>query len=100
MDLLCRRYASPFLFVNEMLKVGRFAEFVDNLIKTDNKEKEEKAVWEYYLSARMQFYEGSFEDFKEGLKNNRDNANMTAKDIETTVNHSMKILNNFNPEKG
>ena len=100
MDLLFKRYASPFLFINEMLKVGRFAEFVDNLIRTENKEKEEKTLWEYYLSARMQFYEGSFEDLKEGIKNNRENANMTAKDIETTIKNSMKILNNFNPEKG
>lgn len=80
-----------------MLEVGRFAEFVDNVIKNDNKEKDEKALWEYYL---FRFVEGSFEDFKEGLKNDRENANMTAKDIETTINHSMKILNNFNPEKG
>lgn len=100
MDLCFKRYASPFSIINQFLKVGRFAEFVDNLIRTENKEKEEKTLWEYYLSARMQFYEGSFEDLKEGIKNNRKNANMTAKDIETTIKNSMKILNNFNPEKG
>jgi hypothetical protein len=64
-----------------------------------NKEKDEKTLWEYYLF-RMQFYEGSFEDFKEGLKNDRKNANMTPKNIETTVNNSMQILKNFNPEMG
>ena len=100
MDLCFKRYASPFSIINQFLKVGRFAEFVDNLINTENKEKDEQRCWEFYISARMQLYEGSFEDFKEGLKNNRENANMTAKDIEATVNHSMKILNNFNPEKG
>ena len=97
MDLLCKRYHSPFLIVNEMLKVGRFTEFVDNLVKIESDEKNEKALWEYYLSVRMQFYEGTFNDLKEDLKNDKENANMTAKDIETTVQYSLDILNNFTP---
>ena len=100
MDLLCRRYASPFSIINQYLKVGRFAFFVDSIIRTENEEKDEKTLWEYYLSPRMQFYEGSFDEFKEGLKNDRNNANLSAKSIEATVNDSMQILKNFNPEKG
>lgn len=97
MDLLCKRYsASPFIFLNGFLQTGRFCDFIDNFITTVQEEKEEQKLWEYFL---MRVWEGSFEDFKENIKNNEKHANMSANEIETTVNYSMNILNNFNPEK-
>lgn len=99
MDLLFKRYASPFLFINGMIQTSRFTEFVENLIATSNKEKEEEHLWRYFLSVRMQFYEGSFDDFRESLKNDRNNAALSVDDIETTIQNSMNILQNFNPEQ-
>lgn len=95
MDLLFSRYASPFLFINGMLQTGRFTYFVENLVKKDNEEKEDKALWEYYLNRPV---EGSFKEFKEELRNDRNNASLSANDIETTVKNSLDILKNFNPE--
>lgn len=99
MDLLFKRYASPFLFIDGMIQTGRFTEFVENLIDISNKEKEDKSLWEYYLSVRMQFYEGTFNDFRKGVETDKKNAALSVDDIETTIQNSMNILQNFNPEK-
>ena len=95
MDLLFKRYASPFLFIDGMLQTGRFAEFVDNFITTVNEEKEEKYLWEFFINNDI---DGTFAEFKESLKTDRENATMSASDIETTVQNSLNILQNFNPE--
>ena len=96
MDLLFKRYASPFSFVNGMIQTGRFDEFVTSFMQTVRKEKDEETSWQYFLH---KVFEGSYNDFKEGMKNDSENQNMSARTIETTINHSMNILNNFNPER-
>ena len=96
MDLLFKRYASPFLFINGMIQTGRFCEFVYSFTKTINAEKEEETSWEFFLH---RVFEGSYADFKEMLRNNKNNKNLSERTIETTVQHSMKILNNFNPDE-
>ena len=95
MDLLFKRYASPFLFIDGMLQTGRFTEFVDNLVEKDYKEREEQRLWEFYLNRPIEI---SFIEFKEGVKNDNNNASLSANDIETTVQNSMNILQNFNPD--
>lgn len=97
MDLLYQRYASPFSFIDGMILSGRFDEFVMSFWNTSQEEKNEATLWEYYIH---RVFEGSFEEFKKGLQNNIDHQNMSERTIETTINHTMNILNNFNPEKG
>lgn len=95
MDLLFKRYASPFLFIDGMLQTGRFLEFVESLIRKENEEREERTLWEFFINRPI---DGTFAEFKEGLKTDRENAAMSASDIETTVQNSLNILQNFNPE--
>jgi hypothetical protein len=99
MDLLSKRYANPCFFLDGMIQTGRLEEFVENIVDMTNSEKEEETMWEYYLH-RAIMYEGSFNDFVEESKVTKEHANMPERTIETTVQHSMDILNNFNPEKG
>lgn len=99
MDLLSKRYASPCFFLNGVISTGRLDEFVCEIIGITNDEKEERALWEYYLH-RAPGFEGSFNDFKDEIKNNAEHQNMSETTIETTLNHTMNILNTFNPEKG
>ena len=99
MDLLSKRYASPCFFLDGMIQTCRLAEFVDELMRITTEEKDEQACWEYYLH-RAPFFEGSFHDFREEIKTNEENKNMSESVLETTIQHSVAILNGFNPEKG
>ena len=94
MDLLYQRYASPFSFIDGMLASGRFEEFVDEFMKTIAKEKEDRMNWEFFLH---KVWYGSYQDFIFDVENNKKNLTMTKSTIETTVKHSLNILNNFNP---
>ena len=97
MDLLFKRYASPFLFMDGYILTGRFSEFVDEFVQTVMKENEEETSWEFYLH---KVQEGSFKDFMDELDNNTKNQNMSERTIETTIQNSMDILNNFTPTEG
>lgn len=97
MDLLSKRYANPCFFIDGMIQTRRFSEFVDNFLETVGKENEDKFNWEFFLH---KVWEGSYKDFKEDIETNKQNQQMSKRTIETTVQHSMSILNNFNPDKG
>jgi hypothetical protein len=97
MDLLFKRYASPFLFMGEMIRSVRFDEFVTEFIKTTNEEHEEKASWEFYLH---KVQEGSYKDFIDEMQNDKENQKMTEETKESIVQNAMNILNNFNPIEG
>lgn len=97
MDQLFKRYADPFPFMNGMIQSGRFCYFVQSFWKEIHKEKDEKTLWDFYLHRVL---DRSFDDFKAGLENDRQNQSMTEQAVETTIKHSMNILQNFSPEKG
>jgi hypothetical protein len=80
-----------------MIQTGRFSEFVTSFIKTINDEKESDVNWQYYLH---KVWEGSFSDFLEEIKINKQNQDLSKGTIETTIQYSMKILNNFTPDEG
>lgn len=92
MDLLFKRYASPFLLVNQMILTGNFAEFVTKLVELD----EEDQLWQFYL-ARV---EGeSFVDWKASLNSGQAKSQMSDDEIKATVKSSFDILNGFEPTK-
>lgn len=94
MDWLYQRYASPFSFMNQMLRCGRFADFVTDFQSIIETEKEEKAQWEVWLH---KVFDISYTDFKQGIKDTKQNMQMTANDVGTTIQESKDILNNFKP---
>ena len=96
MDLLFKRYASPFLFMDKYLQSGCFNEFVDSFIDTINEERKHKYNWEFYLHRVL---DKSFSEFMEAVEVEQENQNMTEADVETTIKNSMNILANFNPEE-
>lgn len=95
MDLLFKRYASPFLFLNGMIQSARFYEFVVEFERTFMEEEEEHRSWEFFLHRVM---EGSYNDFLEGVKVNKQNMTMTKEKEKEIIQHSEDILNNFIPE--
>ena len=96
MDLLFKRYASPFLFMGEYLRSGRFHEFVFEFVKTINEEHENDVNWSFYLH---KVQEGSYQDFIDEIEINKQNRNMTESDTEEIVKESFNILNNFTPDE-
>jgi hypothetical protein len=98
MDLLFKRYANPFSFIDGFLQTGRFDEFVVELARTVNEEKEEETTWEFYLHKVNS--EVSYKEFVEELENDKQNQNMSEEEKAETVKMAMNILNNFNPERG
>ena len=99
MDLLIRRYASPFLFIEGMMKSGRFSEFDDEFVNTYNEERKDKVNWEFYLH-KVDNPEISYKDFLDEIETNENIANMTEEDKTSALLTAMNILNNFNPERG
>lgn len=98
MDLLFKRYANPFPFVDGMIQTGRFSEFVRSFIEKENSEREEQTAWEFWLH---KVWEGSFAEFKNDMESDKKNKQMSEQTMETTIKDSMNILKNFNPiEKG
>lgn len=89
MDLIFKRYANPYLLVDEMLEIGQFSDFIFEVIKM----KDEDEQWEFFLHKVMN---QSFAEFKNSMVIN--NKQITMNEIETTVNNSYSILENFQPE--
>lgn len=86
MDLLFKRYASPYLLVDEMIANGLFSDFVSNLIEADS----DKNLWEFFLH---KVDDKSFNDWKNSLNNK--GSQITNEQIETTINDSFSILDGF-----
>ena len=77
-----------------MLRCGRFADFVTDFKATIESEKEEQAQWEVWLH---KVFDVSYSDFKQGIKDTKQNMQMTTEDVGTTIQESKDILNNFKP---
>lgn len=97
MDLLFKRYANPFPFMDGMIQTGRFYEFVRQFLEKNDSERDEQTSWEFFLH---KVWEGSFADFKADMDNDKKNQRMSARTMETTIKDSMNILKNFNPKGG
>lgn len=95
MDLLFKRYASPFSLLDGYIQTCRFSEFIDELISIVNKETEEKELWDFYL--HRWYIEKSFPEFVEDIKNKQKHMNMTTSDKEEILNLSMDILRQADP---
>ena len=99
MDLLFKRYASPFSLLDQMIQLNRLSEFVTSLINTTEEEK----LWQMYLgmlSNPMYENDVTFNEFKEkALKSSSKEKpkKMTDKEIEATIKHSRELFNSFKP---
>lgn len=99
MDLLFKRYASPFLLLDTMIESNRLSEFIDTIYEQDEDDK----LWEMYLSTlSVYLYSGkaqSFNEFVKQSKQQQESEKMTKQEIEATVQSSRDILNSFVPNE-
>ena len=92
MDLLFKRYASPFLLIDNLILIGSSSSFVDDFINFINKEKEEQINWEFFLH---KVFDKSWKKFCEEVSQPIDDKEI---DLGATVKKSKDMLNNFTPE--
>lgn len=93
MDLLFKRYASPFLLLDEIILTDKLTEFVSHIVDETNNEQE----WEFFLH---KVFDKSFREFKESLRTTERPREMSKSDIETTIKDSLDITQNFIPDEG
>lgn len=103
MDLLFQRYASPLSLMDGMLRAGSFVHFIEEFVKTinheiemENEDKIFRIQWEFWL---LRVHDMSFDEYRNAIETDKNMEEMTASDIETTVQDSLNILKNFTPNK-
>lgn len=97
MDLLARRYASPFLILDEFIRLQQLHEFTVEILKTIADEKIHDARWEYYL--HKVFNNMTFAEYVRLCENRpAEKAKMTYEEIGNVINESKKMLVGFVPE--
>lgn len=86
MDLLFKRYASPFTLLDEVIRNRQLCEFVKMLsVEVDNDQ-----LWEFFLH---KVSGQTFAEFKSSLRVET----VSTEDLETTVCTSYDIIQNFKP---
>ena len=92
MDLLFKRYASPFILIDNLILTNSSSSFIDDLIDFINKEKEEQINWEFFLH---KVFDKSWKEFCDEVSQPIDDKEI---DLGATVKKSKDMLNNFTPE--
>lgn len=92
MDLLFKRYASPFILLDNLILIGSSSSFIDDLIDFINEEKEEQVQWEFFLH---KVFDKSWKEFCDEVSQPIVNKEI---DLGATVKKSKDMLNNFTPE--
>lgn len=95
MDLLSQRYASPFLILDEFIRLQQLHEFVVEIIGKIASEKVREARWQYYLH---RVYDMSFEEYvRRCEKPEKEDQGMTHKEIRNIINDSKRMVEGFIP---
>ena len=92
MDSLFKRYASPFLLLDQYIRQGRLLEFIDEFIKTHNEDK----LYELWLH---KVPDKTFVEFKEEVEEEEQQQEFKPGQLETTIKTSKSLLDNFNPNE-
>ncbi len=93
MDLCFKRYASPCLIIDLAIDNGRFTEFVNELLKINNDEADEKTLWEMWLHKS---YGQSYNDFVDNVMQEEPEP-LSREELEATIDESRTILDGFIP---
>ena len=92
MDLLFKRYASPFILLDELILTKSLSAYIDDLFIIIGEEKQEQTKWEFFLH---KVYDKSWKEFCEELEISNDTKKI---DVGETLIKSKNILTNFTPD--
>ena len=91
MDLLFKRYANPYVFLDSMLESGCFTEAVTQIWNFD----QEDMSWEYFLH---KVWDKTFDEFKNEISPKEESKIIDKEVVGATVIKSKNILDGFAPE--
>lgn len=94
MDLLSQRYASPFLILDEFIRIHQLYDFVAEILKTIVDEKIHDIRWQFYLH---KVFDMSFEEYVRRCEQPQ-HEEMSQGKISDIINDSKKMLEGFKPE--
>ena len=92
MDLLFKRYASPFVLLDNLLLTNSLDNFIVDLFDIINREREEQTQWEFFLH---KIYDESWNDFCNRIKSEEQSKTV---DLGATLTKSSEMLINFTPD--
>lgn len=96
MDLMAQRYSSPFLILNDFIRLNQLHDFVVEIFNKISKEKIEKKRWEFYL--HKVYRNITFEKYIEMCEEEQqrmDADRMTNKQIGNVIESSKRMLAGF-----
>ena len=82
--------------LQQMIRTGRFSEFVEELLTIHNEETEEKVLWEFWCH---KVFDMTYQEFLNKTKGTTSKASEKPSQeiLEATVMESRDILNSFCP---
>ena len=92
MDLIFKRYSSPFCLLDNLIATASLRNFIDDFRKFIDEEKQEESNWQFFLH---RVFDKSWKDFCEEIAS-IDKAEKI--DLGATIKKSKNMLNNFTPE--
>lgn len=98
MDLLSKRYASPFSLLDNLIHAEQFNEWVEYFLNKQAQEDDDKKMWEFFLH---KVHDKSFEEWKSevkaGVSSGSEKDAIDEAKKEEIIKRSENILNGFNP---
>lgn len=91
MDLLFKRYANPYIFLDSMLECGCFAETVGQIWNFE----QDDISWEYFLH---KIWDKTFDEFKNEISPKDESKFIDKEVVGATVIKSKNILDGFAPK--
>ena len=90
--MLFKRYASPMVLLDSMIKSHRFKEFIFEFVDITNEELEDHTIWELWLH---KVFDREYQDFYDQAKSKGAEKLPSKFVLESAVKESAEMLNGF-----
>lgn len=94
MDLVFKRYSSPFLLLDSLIENSKFLEFIVELLN----DYQEEQLYEFWLH---KVHDKSYEEFKKGVESEKEKneapEELNDERVTEIIQESYAIINNFKP---
>ena len=92
MDLLFKRYASPFVLLDNFIATNSLSDFIDDFLKFIGEERQEDTKWQFFLH---KVFDKSWKDFCDEIESVDKGVKI---DLGATIKKSHNMLTNFTPD--